>query len=145
MPRPAGSAVINSSRDCVTATAGFTREARTQNMLTCGNYKLLFRSIMFEKAEHGDLSATQAYGCAYERAILTGGKVNQINWLAKIFGAPGTIRTSDPQIRSLMLYPAELRARTSPFGEGRVSSGSPGVIQPRSRTFRGLASPLWST
>ena len=25
-------------------------------------------------------------------------------------GAPGTIRTSDPQIRSLMLYPAELRA-----------------------------------
>ncbi len=27
-------------------------------------------------------------------------------------GAPGTIRTSDPQIRSLMLYPAELRART---------------------------------
>jgi DNA end-binding protein Ku len=28
-----------------------------------------------------------------------------------INGAPGTIRTSDPQIRSLMLYPAELRAR----------------------------------
>src|SRR5436853_6969111 len=28
-------------------------------------------------------------------------------------GAPGTIRTSDPQIRSLMLYPAELRARVS--------------------------------
>ena len=26
-------------------------------------------------------------------------------------GAPGTIRTSGPQIRSLMLYPAELRAR----------------------------------
>jgi hypothetical protein len=26
-------------------------------------------------------------------------------------GAPGTIRTSDPQIRSLVLYPAELRAR----------------------------------
>jgi hypothetical protein len=28
-------------------------------------------------------------------------------------GAPGTIRTSDPQIRSLMLYPAELRAHFS--------------------------------
>ena len=28
-----------------------------------------------------------------------------------VSGAPGTIRTSDPQIRSLMLYPAELRAR----------------------------------
>jgi hypothetical protein len=26
-------------------------------------------------------------------------------------GAPERIRTSDPQIRSLMLYPAELRAR----------------------------------
>jgi hypothetical protein len=26
-------------------------------------------------------------------------------------GAPGRIRTSDPQIRSLVLYPAELRAR----------------------------------
>jgi hypothetical protein len=25
-------------------------------------------------------------------------------------GAPGRIRTSDPQIRSLVLYPAELRA-----------------------------------
>ncbi len=28
-------------------------------------------------------------------------------------GAPERIRTSDPQIRSLMLYPAELRARGS--------------------------------
>jgi hypothetical protein len=28
-------------------------------------------------------------------------------------GAPGRIRTSDPQIRSLVLYPAELRARAS--------------------------------
>ena len=29
----------------------------------------------------------------------------------KINGAPERIRTSDPQIRSLVLYPAELRAR----------------------------------
>ena len=29
-------------------------------------------------------------------------------------GAPERIRTSDPQIRSLMLYPAELRARAEP-------------------------------
>ena len=36
-------------------------------------------------------------------------------WLEN--GAPGTIRTSDPQIRSLMLYPAELRAR---IGEARL-------------------------
>ena len=30
-------------------------------------------------------------------------------------GAPGEIRTPDPQIRSLMLYPAELRARAQPL------------------------------
>jgi hypothetical protein len=29
----------------------------------------------------------------------------------QLFGAPGRIRTSDPQVRSLVLYPAELRAR----------------------------------
>lgn len=29
----------------------------------------------------------------------------------KMIGAPGAIRTPDPQIRSLMLYPAELRVR----------------------------------
>ena len=29
---------------------------------------------------------------------------------ASQFGAPGRIRTSDPQVRSLVLYPAELRA-----------------------------------
>jgi hypothetical protein len=28
-------------------------------------------------------------------------------------GAPGEIRTPDPQIRSLVLYPAELRARVA--------------------------------
>lgn len=42
-------------------------------------------------------------------------------------GAPGTIRTSDPQIRSLMLYPAELRARfrvwQDPGREGRLPEG----------------------
>jgi hypothetical protein len=34
-----------------------------------------------------------------------------------LFGAPGRIRTSDPLVRSQMLYPAELRARgvTEPF------------------------------
>ena len=29
------------------------------------------------------------------------------------YGAPGEIRTPDPQIRSLVLYPAELRARAA--------------------------------
>ena len=35
-------------------------------------------------------------------------------------GAPERIRTSDPQIRSLVLYPAELRA---PVGVGRALKG----------------------
>src|SRR5690349_21205528 len=52
-------------------------------------------------------------------------------------GAPGTIRTSDPQIRSLMLYPAELRARVSPVIGGLIarlpSRQSPG--RPRKRAL----------
>jgi hypothetical protein len=31
-----------------------------------------------------------------------------------VIGAPGEIRTPDPQVRSLMLYPAELRALQFP-------------------------------
>ena len=40
-----------------------------------------------------------------------------------VSGAPGTIRTSDPQIRSLMLYPAELRARVSREVAGTTARG----------------------
>ena len=41
-------------------------------------------------------------------------------------GAPGAIRTPDPQIRSLVLYPAELRVRM-PCGEGgSLTAGSGG-------------------
>jgi hypothetical protein len=32
-------------------------------------------------------------------------------------GAPGRIRTHDPQIRSLVLYPAELRAQLKRLGK----------------------------
>ena len=32
-----------------------------------------------------------------------------IDYLIEIFGDPDAIRTRDPQIRNLMLYPAELR------------------------------------
>jgi hypothetical protein len=35
-----------------------------------------------------------------------------------IIGAPEEIRTPDPQIRSLVLYPAELRARCASRGKG---------------------------
>jgi hypothetical protein len=37
-------------------------------------------------------------------------------------GAPERIRTSDPQIRSLVLYPAELRARAVD-AEGKTVKG----------------------
>ena len=41
----------------------------------------------------------------------------------RIAGAPERIRTSDPQIRSLVLYPAELRAPI----DGRALLGKPPV------------------
>ena len=46
--------------------------------------------------------------------------------LPRFVGAPGTIRTSDPQIRSLVLYPAELRARigAGPIGTRRTLGNS---------------------
>src|SRR4051812_47060495 len=55
-------------------------------------------------------------------------------------GAPGTIRTSDPQIRSLMLYPAELRARTclgpeKGLGEGAEPNRKIGAAQRGRRGF----------
>src|SRR5436309_9804070 len=42
----------------------------------------------------------------------------------RVIGAPGEIRTPDPQIRSLMLYPAELRAPEA-LSIGSLSSGQP--------------------
>ena len=47
-------------------------------------------------------------------------------------GAPERIRTSDPQIRSLVLYPAELRApgAGSASREGVLHRGSCGLWQP---------------
>ena len=41
------------------------------------------------------------------------------------FGAPGTTRTYDPQIRNLMLYPTELRAQfggTLQFADFRLAA-----------------------
>ena len=34
----------------------------------------------------------------------------------QLIGAPGGTRTHNPQIRSLVLYPVELRAQLQPFG-----------------------------
>ena len=43
-----------------------------------------------------------------------------IGRLAEENGAPEEIRTPDPQIRSLVLYPAELRVRTAANGEAAI-------------------------
>ena len=51
---------------------------------------------------------------------------------SKETGAPERIRTSDPQIRSLVLYPAELRAPAS----GGVIAEAPGRRNGRVGVFR---------
>ena len=43
-----------------------------------------------------------------------------------LFGAPEEIRTPDPQIRSLVLYPAELRARLAHRAESVPGPGKSG-------------------
>src|SRR4051812_46191570 len=49
-------------------------------------------------------------------------------------GAPGRIRTSGPQIRSLVLYPAELRARGLPQKrQARDIGGRAGTRNPAAR------------
>src|SRR5437868_8729276 len=48
-------------------------------------------------------------------------------------GAPERIRTSDPQIRSLVLYPAELRARGCRVTAGARHRGRSWPAQPWSR------------
>ena len=40
---------------------------------------------------------------------------------SRSIGAPEEIRTPDPQIRSLVLYPAELRVRAVPVVSGGVA------------------------
>ena len=46
--------------------------------------------------------------------MISAGLGRLIAEIVGVFGALGEIRTPDPQIRSLMLYPAELRARARP-------------------------------
>src|ERR1700688_4138478 len=63
---------------------------------------------------------TSALGAKLARARLL---ANSVKWQYFLHGrrvlsagAPGEIRTPDPQIRSLVLYPAELRALMPPPG-----------------------------
>jgi hypothetical protein len=53
---------------------------------------------------------------SYGRTVLHGNEISLLRMREQskrgcVCGAPGRIRTSDPLVRSQMLYPAELRAR----------------------------------
>ena len=54
-----------------------------------------------------------------------------------VSGDPGAIRTRDPQIRNLMLYPAELRGRPGVVLDGFPAGLKRGLLMPRSRHEKG--------
>ena len=60
-------------------------------------------------------------------------------------GAPGRIRTSGPQIRSLMLYPAELRAPSRGYVRAECAAVLSGMLRLAARRRAGkLFSQLFS-
>ena len=81
------------------------------------------------------------------------GKMNLVH-LADVIGDPGRIRTCDPQIRNLVLYPAELRDRAACSGhelperaagvkreDGLIAGGSrsrPGLRRAKGDSLRGI-------
>ena len=81
------------------------------------------RAGALEADEYGSTVNPPKWDRKWGQASATDSISNDFNTLEMINGAPGTIRTSDPQIRSLMLYPAELRARTGLDGEGGYLAG----------------------
>src|SRR5262245_22543704 len=54
-----------------------------------------------------------------------------------LIGAPEEIRTPDPQIRSLVLYPAELRALVPEIRTGKLRSGGRGIAKGSVRGWQG--------
>jgi hypothetical protein len=48
-----------------------------------------------------------------------------LGYIVEIIGDPDRIRTCDPQIRNLMLYPAELRGRSLWFSTISAAEASP--------------------
>ena len=65
-------------------------------------------------AQLSEFARKWPYGNAYGNAMGTSTLTNRTCIESKLgTGAPGEIRTPDPQIRSLVLYPAELRAHRS--------------------------------
>ena len=56
--------------------------------------------------------------------------------IARKYGAPGEIRTPDPQVRSLMLYPTELRAHARECNKPVRPAPGPAPIAGRCRRPR---------
>src|SRR5690242_18786888 len=70
-------------------------------------------------------------------AITETGRLTKTN-LVNEDGAPEEIRTPDPQIRSLVLYPAELRALDSAAGNRPAGLGIAIVLVPHWQGLNGL-------
>ena len=81
--------------------------AMPRTMTILGSSSLWSRPARGEELVVTDLLRALVRQVQHDRSAAFG--ADSVYWN----GAPGTIRTSDPQIRSLMLYPAELRARTA--------------------------------
>src|SRR4029077_14601790 len=79
-------------------------------------------------SRHGVEKRARAHACRRLK------RKNSRFWSARLSyknGAPEEIRTPDPQIRSLVLYPAELRARFSLGLVGLTGPMHPSVVRKR--------------
>ena len=123
---------LKNQRDIVVATLErIVTQARTTSAITPERLQK-FSRLMHEKLDTGDVQAKKAYLRSVIAQIEVGddkvrifgekaslaAAMRVIRQKRRMFavlyanGALGEIRTPDPQIRSLMLYPAELRAHS---------------------------------
>src|SRR5271155_3036925 len=73
---------------------------------------------------------------------LSDARVAHRAWILRertVIGAPGAIRTPDPQIRSLVLYPAELRARAALWTKAGYLGPEPAESSRRTQAARASA------
>ncbi len=84
---------------------------------------------------YGRTSQGYATCSGYRRTAVRANAACQSEWVW-MHGAPGRTRTSDPLVRSQMLYPAELRARVNRTVATIADQG--GKDKGRARGSRGL-------
>ncbi len=149
-PDKAGPAArVSSARPNVACPACIARSASRRPASACGLTAAATAAITSARSPNGSKSIRKncaswdrkAYFCA--RSSLHRAQKRLVLACPVLYrsGAPGTIRTSDPQIRSLVLYPAELRARFSLFISGLTvrlqSQRNSGAKAPPSYRLRG--------